>query len=391
MGSYCSLCIDTIQNTLKEYIRGGGHLLNIQQLEVNIKNGLIKWLKTVKLKYLILFTTIMFFVVSSDVLGVISEKVQTKNIKDQLLKYKDYTSIVKIILPNAYIRWIIFILVIIVWILVWYFRFCYVEPIQKGEINIHILGHSTLDKTQFKLNEQSLRIYQPNLEELDLIEDVKVVNGNYIMLQSVVAKQDNFIEKFKDKINNDDKYGYMGISHTPLILRAGYKIGDGTKFTMLHKKRNMDYYEELNNSEVYSPIKIEKETIKDTCRELIVAISTTFPIYDNQLNILHPENKSILKFKTDELGFDVIMSVRQVEEYVATILRKVRQIVGKKQITKIHMVIASSVTFTFALGQGLSNHYDPEIIIYNFDINNPKKYPWGLSLFKHSMNCIVVK
>ena len=54
------------------------------------------------------------------------------------------------------------------------------------------------------------------------------------------------------------------------------------------------------------------------------------------------------------------------------------------------MVISSSVAFTFALGQGISSHYDPEIIIYHFDMNNPKKYPWGISLLKEPMNCMVV-
>lgn len=364
--------------------------MNIQQIRVNVKKGLIKCFKTAKLKYLIVATIIMFFVVSGDVIGIISEQVQTKKIKDGLLMYIDYTNMAKTILPDICVRWTIFVFIIIAWVHIWYFRFCYEEPIQKSKKIINILAHSSLGKTQFKLNEESLKILQPNLEELDLIEDVKIVNENYSMLQSVVNKQDNFIEKFKDKINNNDKYGYMGISHTPLILRAGYKIGDETKFTMLHKKRNVDYYEELNNSEVYSPIRIEKKSIKDDCRELIVAISTTFPIHDNQLDILQPENKSILKFKADELGFDVIASEKQVNDYVGNILREVRQVISDKGITKIHMVISSSVAFTFALGQGLSNHYDPEIIIYHFDINNPKKYPWGIYLFKDSMNCIVV-
>jgi len=364
--------------------------LNIQPIGANIKKGLIKCFKTAKLRYLIMATIIMVFVISGDVIGIISKEVETQKIKDGLLMYKDFTNIVKIIVPNIYMRWILLILIIAVWGLICYFRIFYEEPIQKPKKIINILAHSSLGKTQFKLNEESFKILHPNIDELDLIEDVKIVKEKYDMIQSVVTKQDNFIEKFKDKINNNDKYGYMGIAHTPLILRAGYKIGDETRFTMLHKKRNVDYYEELNNSEGYSPIKIEKKNVKDNCRELIVAISTTFPIQDNQLNILQPENKSIIKFKIDELGFDVITSEKQVEDYVGNILSEVRQIRNDKGITKIHMVIASSVAFTFALGQGLSSHYDPEIIIYHFDISNSKKYPWGISLFKEPVNCIVV-
>ncbi|MGK0467248.1 SAVED domain-containing protein [Clostridium sp.] len=356
-----------------------------------MKKGLIKYFKTVKLRYIAIATVTMSFVLSGNVIGSMSENVQTQQIKDILLMYKDLAILVERLLPYSYMRWIVSIMIILFWALIVYVRFFYEKPIQNPKKTIHILAHSSLSKTQFKFNEESLKIFQPIIEELDLIEDLKVVKENYTMIQAIVTKQDNLIEKFKGKINNDDKYGYMGISHTPLILRAGYKIGDETKFTMLHKKRNVDYYEQLNNSEVYSPIKIEKKNIKDNCTELIVAISTTFPIEDNQLNILQPENKSILKFKTDELGFDVITSEKQVEDYVSYILREVRQIRRDKGITKIHMILSSSVAFTFALGQGLSSNYDTEIIVYHFDMKNPKKYPWGISIFEESMNCVVVK
>jgi len=329
----------------------------------------------------------MIFVVSADVTNAVSKAVQSKPIKDGLANYTEYANIVKGIIPNIYLRWMMMCLIIIIWIIVWYFRNCYEEPTQRI---INILGHSTLGKSQFKLNDKAQDNIKLIIEEINLIEDLKKVGENYDALKYTVSKQDDLIKDFKRKINDNDKYGYMGISHTPLILRAGYDIGDETKFIMFHKKRNLDYYEELSDIESYTPIKIEQKKIKEDCKELIVAISTTFSIQDNQLDILHLENKSIIKFKTDELGFDVITSRKQAEEYISFILREVRQVANDKGIVKIHMVISSSVAFTFALGQELSSHYDPEVIIYHFDINNPKKYPWGISLFKDYKDCILV-
>jgi hypothetical protein len=361
--------------------------LNIGKIGVNIKKGLIESLKTCKTKYLIALIAIMIFVVSPDITNAVSKSAQSKSIKDGLAKYTDCANIVKIIIPNIYVRWALMFLSIIICILAWYFRKCYKEPTPTI---INILGHSSLGKSQFKLDDKLEETVQLVIDEIDLIEDVKNVGENYDILKYTIKKQDDLIKGFKDKINNDDKYSYMGISHTPLILRAGYHIGDETKFVMLHKKRNLDYYEELSDSESYTPIKIEQKNIKENRKELIVAISTTFPIQDNQLFILQPEKKSIIKFKADELGFDVITSRKQAEEYISFILKEIRQVVRDEEIVKIHMVISSSVAFTFALGQGLSNHYDSEVIIYHFDINNPKKYPWGISLFEDSMNCIVV-
>lgn len=364
--------------------------MNVREVGLNIKKGLIKSLKTCKLRYLVAFTIVMAFVISGNIANAISKSVKMKSLKDGLTKYIDYSNVVKIVIPNIYIRQILFFLVVLIWFLIWYFRVCYKEPIEKLPECIFVIGHSTLGKSQFRLNKKSQENTKLVTEEINLIEDVKNVGENYEDLKYVVSKQDDLIKSFKDKINNDDRYGYMGISHTPLIFRAGYVIGDETNFVMFHKKRNFDYYEELNDSELYTPIRIEEKNIKKDCDELIVAISTTFPIQDNQLSILQPENRSIIKFKTDELGYDVIISKKQVEQYIRFIRGEIRKILIDKEIVRIHMTISSSVAFTFALGQGISSQYDPEIIIYHFDINKPKKYPWGIALFKDSGNCIVV-
>lgn len=361
--------------------------MNISEIRKNIKKGLIKSLKTFKIKYLVIATIVMLLVVSGDIINGISKVAHSKPVKDAFSKYTEYADIVKCIIPNIYLRWTVMAVIIMIWILVWYFRNCYEEP--KAKV-VNILGHSSLGKTQFKLDEKHKDKINLVVEEIDLIEDVKNAGDNFEILKYTVKKQDDLVKAFKDKINAKDQYGYMGISHTPLILRGGYYIGDETKFVMFHKKRNVDYYDELDDNESTIPIEIEQKDIKENAEELIVAISTTFPIQDSQLLILKPENKSIIKFKTNKLGFDVISSRKQAEDYVSFIFREVRQIVRDKGIIKIHMVISSSVAFTFALGQGISSHYDPEIIIYHYDMNNPKKYPWGISLLKEPMNCMVI-
>jgi hypothetical protein len=370
----------------------GGYLLSLQEAKLNIKRRIIRWLKTGNLKCFIIITFVMFIPFSGDITDAIYNSLKSEEMKNQLLILVDYSTVVKVLIPNNLIRWGLALVVAAIWLLIFYFRLCCEESesLEKPKKVIHVLGHSTLCKSQFRLDEKSNKTTELDVQELDLIEQFNEIKTDYGKLNYVVSLQDMAIKQFKSKINNNDKYGYMGISHTPLILRAGYQIRAGTKLVLFHKKRDMDYYEELNDSNLYVPIKIEKKDIKDSCKELIVAISTTFLVKDSELNILQPDNKSIIKFKTDELGFDVITSKKQVEEYVISILSEIRKIVKDNGITKIHMVISSSVAFTFALGQALSNNYDPEIIIYHFDINNPKKYPWGISLSKDFTEAIIV-
>jgi len=74
--------------------------LSVRKIGVNIKKGLIRCLKTYKLKYLITATIVMIFVVSADVTNAVSKAVQSKPIKDGLANYTEYANIVKGIIPN---------------------------------------------------------------------------------------------------------------------------------------------------------------------------------------------------------------------------------------------------------------------------------------------------
>lgn len=48
--------------------------------------------------------------------------------------------------------------------------------------------------------------------------------------------------------------------------------------------------------------------------------------------------------------------------------------------------MSTSVAFTFALGQGFSKNYDPDVIIYNYE---KQEYVWGLKLFEKSEDSII--
>lgn len=55
---------------------------------------------------------------------------------------------------------------------------------------------------------------------------------------------------------------------------------------------------ELDDKETLMPIDIESRKSIKGCKELIVVISSTFPIVDRQLSVFNPEHNSIIKFET---------------------------------------------------------------------------------------------
>lgn len=221
----------------------------------------------------------------------------------------------------------------------------------------------------------------------DLSNNIKILGSNYLNYTGIVKELDKYVENFMEE-KNEKYYAFAGILHTPFILRLGYKVGDGTYFKLFHKKRNEDEFKLLISKKTYSgnypKLKVEKKLRESDT--LIVSIATTFPITDKQLNIFDINNNSFLKFETEDKGFDVIIAEQQVDDYKKIIFENIREIVRIENIKKIHLCISSSVAFTFALGQGFSENYDPEIIIYNFE---GQQYTWGIKLFEKAENSIV--
>lgn len=282
-------------------------------------------------------------------------------------------------------KWLFYIAIVI-------FVLCLISILVKCKYNNKeiidkvIIGHSSMSKVQFNVKTNG----EYDIKELNLIEDMKDIGSNYEHIKYAINRQDKFIEEFKKSIDNKQDYGYMGIAHTPLILRLGMKIGDEIRIRLFHKKRNSQYFEALTNDTEYEPITIFKQVININSRELIVGLSTTYEIKDEELKVLNPDNKNILIFSTLELDADIIVSRKQVDYYSKYVFKEVRKLVKDNNIDKIHMVLSTSVAMTFALGQEISLNNDPHIIIYNYDRNDVRKYTWGIDLSKGHNDCLVV-
>lgn len=187
------------------------------------------------------------------------------------------------------------------------------------------------------------------------------------------------IDKMALKAQKSERQiAYYGIAHTPLIFRVGFKIGDQNNVKLLHKKRNnLAVFEEWKNEKTGIRITSKEENSSKQSDELIVAISTSLEVKKEHLCLLSPENKHIVYFVSNFLDFDCILSYGDAELLRDDILGDIRELVKKYKIKKIHMVISSSVAFTFFLAQGYSAQHDPEIVVYHYEHG---EYIWGINI-----------
>lgn len=180
---------------------------------------------------------------------------------------------------------------------------------------------------------------------------------------------------------------YYGIAHTPLVFRLGLKIGDQDNVKLLHKKRNNEsFFEEWGKERTDIRIIPEERNSSKKSDELIVAIGTSFQIKKEELKVLQPDNKHILYLQSNFQGFDVVSSYEDAQSLRIYILGQIRELVKKYSIKKIHMVISSSVAFTFFLAQGYSEQHDPEVTVYHYDKG---KYIWGVNMTENGKNAYI--
>ena len=283
----------------------------------------------------------------------------------------------------SYVNIAIFVLCLISIYVKWKYK-------NKEIIDKVIVGHSSMSEVAFNVDTDG----EFQVKEINLIDDMKDTTSDYDKIKYAINKQDGLVSEFKRNIDNNYEYGYMGIAHTPLILRMGNQIGDEIGVKLFHKSRtegkNTNVFKELNKDENFKELMISTKILDKNSDELIVGLSTTFEIKYDELKVFNPDDKNILIFSSEDLGFDVIESTNQVKHYVKYIMDNVRKVVKDKNINKIHMVLSTSSVMTFALGQAISLNNDPNITIYHYDINNPRKYTWGIDLSKNYRDCLVV-
>lgn len=209
-------------------------------------------------------------------------------------------------------------------------------------------------------------------------------------LQQVITEQDSAI---KDFIVTKGIHSYYGIAHTPLIFRAGYMYGDQQEIRLYHKKRNNNAnFEEWDTSTDvdkwetrFKDVKEENKSCKSN--DLIVSISTSLEIKNVEIESVTNAKCHMIKFQLHTLGFDVIGNYTQAEILRKQILSKIREIIKQHDIRRIHMVISSSVAFTFFLGAGFSFQHDPDIIVYHYENG---KYIWGIDMKKSGTSSVII-
>lgn len=204
-------------------------------------------------------------------------------------------------------------------------------------------------------------------------------------ISEAVKQQDESMELIYKK-NWCESIFYYGVAHTPLVFRLGYQWGQKKDIRFLHRFRPIESAQEFEELPQYDsdPVSLQNSDYFDESNiqskrcEMLVAIASSYVIKENQLSQIDPTNSMIhYRLQIERYGVDFFNSYQKIQSYAAAILEEIRAIIRQNSIDTIHLMISSSVPFTFYLAQQMHTQQFGRIIVYHYERG---KYTWGIDV-----------
>ena len=254
-----------------------------------------------------------------------------------------------------------------------------------------IINHCSFSNAQSSYDPSIVSGYSTKEKDINLVN--QMAHHNTV---DAIRTQDAIIEEVLNDCDKSTELFYYGIAHIPLVFRAGFQLGDEGKVRLLHKFRNdQPFFKEISSDPDTYTVRLKSSTVRNTkvSDEMLVVIATSLPVSHEDLAVFRSGNLCCeLYFEMENnsmYGFDSVDSYAAMNRLRKGILDEIRETATKKNIKKIHMVLATSSDFTFFLAQGLSKNHDPEVVVYHYDRNSDTKYPWGISNVLTPANAVV--
>lgn len=246
-----------------------------------------------------------------------------------------------------------------------------------------LISHTTMGHDLTKIDKRFKKEFYSKKVNMTKLSIPKIADKDSII--NAIKEVDSVYLKYKDTVFSE--IFYCGVSHIPLVFRLGYNFGQSRKIRFLHRFRKNEndqefevLPEEEKNPFKFSAHRVDTENVQGSHDELVVAISTTYPISNTDIKTLDKDGnklKYIFEAENSTKGFDFFSSIERIQFFADGFIDEIRKLVKKYNISTIHILISSSVPFTFYLAQQMNTQQFPKIIVYQYE---NQKYRWGINV-----------
>ncbi|MGE7713243.1 SAVED domain-containing protein [Priestia megaterium] len=238
--------------------------------------------------------------------------------------------------------------------------------------------------------ELGLSTFEFKEREIDFIGLFKSKKMNKALASIIAVLIKEKVKSFKEESRHFQR-GYTGIAPIPFVALAGTylkrekidkfyeydKVETNAYFSLKTEKAKLFFkgnenYPDLRLQTDISSLNAEKE-------EAVIAISITQEILDAHLEQF--SEAEIVKFSLDAPCDNAIQFEAQLIYYRKQIIDTIYALNRQMQnLALIHIVYSGQSCLALEIGKNIEDFRMPSVVIYQFDSQEQKKYPWGIKL-----------
>ena len=203
--------------------------------------------------------------------------------------------------------------------------------------------------------------------------ELKTTNISEETLKNAINDVNNFARDIN--ISKVHKPCFFSICDIPFIVKMGYLIGDGThSIRYLHYVRSKGKCIEIKRNN--GNLEFFSNYIDKGSKELLVTLSTSFTINTPALNDKFLD-MNLLHIETKNINVDSIIKSNDLNRFCDFAIETIRE--KSATVNNVHLLLATSSSVAFAVGQRLSSTMDRPTIVYQFENSNiSDNRPWGI-------------
>lgn len=181
-------------------------------------------------------------------------------------------------------------------------------------------------------------------------------------------------------VNPDADLGYCGIVQAPFQLLAGYQLASWLRLQSFEWHRHEQRWVPLANG-AGADLKVATRTeALGGGTDLAIAVEVSYPIAAAEIAASVPAAGRLVRLGVAAPSLDCVTHEGQAAE----LARQFREALDAARTlpagARVHVFCAASMSVGFALGRMVSRTLHPPVVVYAYDRNAAKPYPWGIEI-----------
>jgi hypothetical protein len=211
----------------------------------------------------------------------------------------------------------------------------------------------------------------------DCYENDKLLKPKEALGLTKFAIKETLKSKSAEIGNKEIKVIYGGMPPVGLGFFAGYLMANTYHVEIWDYNRNAkdgkNWYKVDGYADTNRPIIIEDNYIKD--KDVCILMSISYPVAIEQVRakVSYP---SYIDIKMPQVKFDSMSSIEKITDFEKKFGELLKKLAADGT-ERVHIFCAAQASFNFCMGRQITRNH-PAIIVYEYEISNSEKYPWGV-------------